>query len=59
MTEEEHRQHHVTLHKHFDLLIADYLRNHPRKLLSNTTMLELMKWSFEQTQKPDHKVSGG
>lgn len=52
LNEKRHKARHEELHQAFDELIADYLRHHPRKLPSNTTMLELMTWSFEQTIQP-------
>ena len=52
MDEEEHRLRHVELHKSFDELMADFLAQHPRKLPSNTTLMELMVWSHKQTIKP-------
>ena len=35
-----------------DELLADYLFHNRNKLPSNTTILELMQWSFEQTRIP-------
>jgi hypothetical protein len=55
MTKEEHRRRHVDLHEALDELMADWALHQPRdgtKLYSNTTITELMKWSFEQTQNP-------
>lgn len=56
MTHDEHKARHQVLHEAFDELIADYLRWHKGKRPSNTTMDELMKWSFLQTKEPyvDH-----
>ena len=51
MTREEHIQRHKELHKHFDELLADYLR-HTNKLPSEMNVLELMTWSYEQTKNP-------
>jgi hypothetical protein len=53
LTEEEHRQRHVELHKALDELIADFLA-HTRgtKLPSTTPIRELMEWSHKQTVKP-------
>lgn len=34
-----------------DELIADYIR-HTDKRLSNSTLMELIEWSFEQTKNP-------
>lgn len=52
MTHDEHKARHQVLHEAFDELIADYLRWHKGKRPSNTTMDELMKWSFLQTKEP-------
>ena len=63
MTREEHIARHQELHKALDELVADYLRHHPPKftadnvkdhpkLPSNTTLLELMEWSHQQTIDP-------
>jgi hypothetical protein len=52
ITTEEHRQRHIELHHAFDELLADWLTHHPRKLLGETTILELMRWSHEQTKEP-------
>lgn len=51
MDKEEHKQRHEILHKELDELLADYIR-HTGKPISNTTLLELMEWSFKQTKKP-------
>jgi hypothetical protein len=56
MTTEEHRQRHVGLHLALDELISDWAAHQSRvggKMFSNTTIMELLEWSFEQTQKPD------
>jgi hypothetical protein len=57
MTREEHRQRHVELHAALDELMADWARHnaHGGKRFSNTTIKELMNWSYEQTKEP---VSG-
>lgn len=51
MEKEEHRLRHVKLHKMLDELIADFMR-HTNKRTSQTTLLELMQWSCEQTKNP-------
>ena len=51
MTKEEHIQKHLELHHNLDLLIADFI-THNDRLLSKTTVLELMIWSAEQTTNP-------
>lgn len=54
LTEGEHRLRHKQLHKSLDELSADFI-NHTGKLLSETTIMELMIWSFEQTKNPSVK----
>ena len=54
MTPEEHRQEHIRLHKAFDELTADFL-THTEKLPSKTTVMELIKWSFQETIKPTER----
>ena len=50
MDKEEHKKHHIELHQALDLLAADMML-HTNRLLSETTILELMEWSHEQTIK--------
>ena len=54
MNIEEHKKRHIELHKSLDELSADFIR-HTGKRPSQTTIIELMKWSYEQTQKPTEK----
>jgi len=35
-----------------DELVADFIRN-TRNTLSNTSVMDLMSWSFQQTVDPD------
>ena len=51
MTHEEHIERHIVLHKELDELVADFI-THTKGLPSQTTMLELMHWSYEQTINP-------
>ena len=51
MTKEEHIQKHIELHNSLDELIADFL-THNNRLLSKTTVMELMIWSAQQTHDP-------
>ena len=51
MEKEEHIKHHERLHTDLDELSADFIR-HTNCLPSKTTLLELMKWSNEQTKNP-------
>lgn len=55
MNTDEHKQHHMKLHKHLDELTADFIR-HTNGLPSNTTVLELMQWSHEQTTTPTEET---
>jgi len=53
MTHDEHRERHKLLHEHFDELVADWIQYHKAgKLPSNSTILELMDWSYRQTIEP-------
>lgn len=55
MTTEQHRQQHEGWHKSLDLLTADYTTHHPEKKLQeilSMPLIELIKWSFKQTQNP-------
>ncbi len=51
MDKEEHKQRHIELHKGLDELLADYMK-HTKKLISDTTLFQLMEWSFNQTKNP-------
>ena len=50
-TPEEHKARHIELHKALDELIADFI-GHTSKLPSDTSLMELMKWSHRQTLNP-------
>jgi len=53
MTDEEHRERHIALHRALDELAADWMAQQPLgRLFSNTTIMELMQWSFQQTLQP-------
>lgn len=52
MTPAEHKARHITLHREFDELLADYLQHHPGALPTTIPLIDLMKWSFEQTRNP-------
>lgn len=47
-----HVQRHKELHASLDELYADYLTQNKGKLPSNTTVLELLQWSYQQTKEP-------
>jgi len=51
MTPFEHKERHVFLHKCLDELVADYIAK-TGKRLSNSTIMELVQWSHDQTIKP-------
>ena len=57
MEHAEHREIHAELHSALDELVADFIR-HTDGLPSKTTVLELMRWSHEQTINPDEKEGG-
>jgi len=46
-----HQLRHQELHRCLDELLADFI-SHTGKLPSNTTVMELLTWAFEQTIKP-------
>lgn len=52
LTPAEHRARHLELHRALDELAADYMRHHHNARPSNTTIMDLMIWSFEQTRNP-------
>ena len=54
LSEGEHKLRHAQLHKALDELVGDFI-NHTGGFPSKTTVLELMKWSYEQTKNPSVK----
>jgi hypothetical protein len=48
---EIHKERHKRLHKNLDELVADYIR-HNDSLPSKTSVIDLMVWSFRQTNEP-------
>lgn len=54
MTKEEHIKRHQELHKSLDELVADMIEN-TAKMLNETTVMELMTWSYQQTINPAEK----
>lgn len=50
MTDEELIERNKALHSAFDVLLAMFLAKHPDKTLTNTNLLELLDWSYRQTQ---------
>lgn len=51
MTPQEHKDRHIALHRSLDELLADYI-THTGKLLNQTTAMDLIEWSYKQTQNP-------
>jgi hypothetical protein len=47
-----HIERHKELHACLDELAADYLVHNKGKLLSGTSILDLMQWSNDQTTNP-------
>lgn len=45
-----HCNDHTTLHQHLEELSSDFLAHNPGKLLSGTTIIELMEWSHRQVE---------
>jgi hypothetical protein len=52
MTPEEHKARHIELHGFLDELFADFI-THGNGRTGNTIM-ELITWSFKQSENPDH-----
>mgnify|MGYP007044042991 CR=1 FL=1 len=51
LTKQEHITRHKELHGFLDELIADFI-THTKKHLAETTLMDLMKWSHQQTINP-------
>lgn len=51
LTRVEHIARHEVLHKNLDELVADYV-THTGKRLSDSTIMDLIQWSYQQTQNP-------
>lgn len=47
----EHKNNHIELHNKLDELVADYI-SHSQKTLTNTSVLDLMIWSYSQVLNP-------
>ncbi len=54
MDKQKHKIRHIELHKKLDELLADYIE-HTGKLLSESTIMDVMKWSHEQTINPSEE----
>lgn len=57
MTPEEHRERHKLLHRQLDELVADWI-THTDQLPSQTTVMNFMQWSYEQTLNPTERPCG-
>ncbi len=51
MNKDTHKKVHRRLHFSFDELVTDYIA-HTKLLLGQSTILDLMIWSYEQTENP-------
>lgn len=58
MTPEEHKARHVELHHALDELCVDYFNN-TGKLFIETTLVDFVFWSFQQTKNPSNPPSFG
>ena len=54
MTLEKHKEKHKRLHSELDELIADYLLHTDMGIL-NSSIMDLIRWSFGQTKDPTEK----
>ena len=57
MTPEKHKERHVLLHKQLDELFADFILHTGGR--TSSTIFALIKWSHQQTIKPDHRETDG
>jgi len=48
---QEHKEIHIALHKSLDELLSDFITQ-TKKLPSETTVLEFLTWSNNQTRNP-------
>ena len=53
MTQAEHAALHTKMHMVLDSLVAHYITS-TKKLLTESSILDLINWSFLQTEEPDH-----
>ena len=54
LTFQTHRLRHEKLHNHLDELLADWI-THTGKRPSESTVRELLEWSFQQTIQPTER----
>ena len=52
MTEEKHKERHELLHRNLDELFADFIAHGNGG--TRSSILELIEWSYKQTNNPDH-----
>lgn len=52
MEQEKHKKRHLELHKSLDELVADMI-SHTKLMPSETTVMQLIKWSYQQTLEPE------
>ncbi len=55
ISEQDHKVRHIQLHKMLDELLADFIEQ-TGETPSHTTLMEFLKWSYEQTQSPTEKA---
>lgn len=58
MDKEEHKARHQLLHRELDELVADFIRHTKGTAPSQTSIMELMKWSHQQTINPTEDSNG-
>jgi len=58
LKEMTHKERHRLLHRNLDELVADFI-NHTHKLPSQTSILDLMKWSAAQMENPTESETEG
>jgi len=53
-TDTKHKEIHIELHQKLDELVADYIHI-TGKLLNETSLMDFIIWSYEQTSNPTEK----
>lgn len=56
MDKKDHKKRHIELHQSLDELLADLFMNTQHR--TNSTIKDLMEWSYKQTLDPDHEPGG-
>lgn len=54
LTGDEHKARHVLLHRELDELVGDFIE-YTHRLPTQTTLMEFMVWSHEQTLIPTER----